>query len=149
MDAAVPTSRTRKRPGPIPHMVAQIRRNGYYCGGPDAVFTETLDVSPLVAFTTLRVTVVPAGYRSSAFDKSPNELIALPLTDVITSPWPIPAWAAGPFGTTLATVTPVGASSCDGTLSPRNGVEPMCTVADDRPVAMSFANDSALLIGIA
>jgi hypothetical protein len=89
-DAAVPKSRTRKRPGPIPHMVAQNRGIGY-CGGPEVVFTERLEGSPLTPLTTFSVTVVPALCCRRALERSLNESIALPLIEVITSPCPMPA----------------------------------------------------------
>src|ERR1700730_3038840 len=79
-------------------------------------------------------------------------LTDLPASAVTTSPWPMPAWAAGVPACAPAIATPCVVwkpwpeESID---TPRNAVAPMCTVDDAWPESICLAMVSAVSIGMA
>src|SRR5580704_7739003 len=79
-------------------------------------------------------------------------LTDLPSSAVTTSPWPMPAAAAGVPDCAPAIATPCVVwkpwpeESID---TPRNAVAPMCTVEDAWPVSICLAMVKAVLIGMA
>ena len=76
----------------------------------------------------------------------------MPSTAVMTSPSSMPARSAADPGTTPATWAPVPdepGGVPGATCTPRNPVEPMCTVLDERPSMICWAIERAWSIGTA
>ena len=73
-----------------------------------------------------------------------------PPSEVITSPWPSPAAAAGVPDAAPASATPDEPCWSELAISrPRKAVAPMCTVDEAWPASIWLATDSAVSIGIA
>ena len=78
------------------------------------------------------------------------ELTDCPLSEVITSPWPSPAVAAGCLTRRPRGATPDEPCWSELAISrPRKAVAPMCTVDEAWPPSIWAATDSAVSIGIA